>query len=58
MKTINFLYTISVVILAVAIYLVVVYPGNNQLHLIAGALTLVGFVLNIVTYVIKIKDLA
>jgi len=58
MKTINFLYAISLVILAAAIYMVVVYPGNGMLQTLAGALTLIGFVFNIVTYVFKRRGLA
>lgn len=58
MKTINFLYAISLVILAAAIYMVDGYPANNRVQAIAGALTLVGFVLNIVTYVFKRRGLA
>ena len=58
MKSINFLYAISLVILAAAIYMVVVYPANSKVQLIAGALTFIGFVLNIATYVFKRKGLA
>ena len=58
MKTINFLYAISLVILAAAIYMVVVYPANNMIQTFAGALTLIGFVLNIVTYVFTRRGLA
>jgi hypothetical protein len=58
MRTINFLYAISLVILAIAIFMVVVYPANNMFQTLAGALTLIGFVLNIVTYVFKRRGLA
>jgi hypothetical protein len=58
MRTINFLYAISLVILAIAIFMVVVYPANNMIQTLAGALTLIGFVLNITTYVFKRRGLA
>ena len=58
MRTINLLYVISLVILAAAIYMVVVYPANNRVQTIAGALTLIGFALNIAAYVFKRRNLA
>ena len=58
MRTINLFYAISLVILAVAIFMVVVYPCNGMLQTLAGALTFIGFAFNIVTYVFKRRDLA
>ena len=58
MRTINLFYAISLVILAAAIFMVVVYPHIDMLQTLAGALTFIGFALNVVTYVFKRKDLA
>ena len=53
MKTNILIYILSLIILIGSITLVVESPDSGRIQLIAGGLTLVGFVLNIVSYVTK-----
>ncbi len=53
MKTNNLIYILSLIILAVTIFLVVVYPNSGRMNLIAGVLTIIGFALNIIGFVMK-----
>lgn len=53
MKTNNLLYVISLIIIAASIILVVKYPDSGRANLIAGALTVVGFALNIAVFTMK-----
>lgn len=53
MKTYNLIYTLSLVILAASILLVVIYPNSGRFHLIAGGLALIGFPLNIAAFIMK-----
>lgn len=53
MKTYNLIYIISLIVLAVSIILVVGYPNSGRIHLIAGALTAIGFALNIAGFTMK-----
>ena len=53
MKTNNFLYIISLIALAIAVLLIIEYPASGRTQLIAGGLTAMGFLLNIVGYTLK-----
>jgi len=44
------LYPISLLLLAIAIYLLIEYPTSQRMSLIAGALTMFGFILNIAAF--------
>ena len=45
------LYILSLIILFTAIFLMIEYADSGRLSLIAGALTAIGFSLNIATYI-------
>ncbi len=53
MKTINLIYILSLIIIAVSVFFVVGYPNSGRIELIAGGLILIGFSLNILGYVLK-----
>jgi hypothetical protein len=53
MKTNNLIYILSLIIIATAIFLIVVYENTGRIQLIAGGLTLGGFLLNIAGFVLK-----
>jgi hypothetical protein len=48
-------YIISLIVLAGVIFMVVEYP-SNQVQMLAGGLTMIGFSLNIVGYLMKKKS--
>lgn len=48
----NAIYILSLILLFVAIYLLIEFPESGRKGLIAGMLTFVGVVLNIVGFVI------
>ncbi len=56
MKTNILIYLLSLIILIVSIFLVVEYPNSGRIQLIAGALTPLAFILNIVSYLTKNKS--
>jgi hypothetical protein len=53
MKTNILIYVLSLIILIVSIVLVVEFPDSNRTLTIAGGITLLGFALNIVSFVTK-----
>ncbi|MHC1703945.1 MAG: hypothetical protein AB9846_08555 [Tenuifilaceae bacterium] len=53
MKTNNLIYILSLIFLAGSVFLVVTYPNSGRIYLIAGGLTLIGFALNILGFVMK-----
>ena len=53
MKTNNLLYILSIIILIASIFLVVEYQDSGRTQFIAGILTMIGFAMNIVGFVIK-----
>ena len=55
MKTNMLIYVLSLIILIASIVLVLEYPDSNRTLTIAGGITLLGFALNIVSYVTKSK---
>ena len=46
----NILYVISLILLAIAIFLIIEFPESNRLSLIAGVITMFGFSLNMVAF--------
>ena len=49
----NTLYIISLILLAIALFLIIAFPESNRLHLIAGLITMFGFSLNMAAFLIK-----
>ena len=52
----NFIYTASLILLAISIYLLIEYPNSGRAGLIAGGLCFFGFTLNIVGFLINPKQ--
>ncbi len=55
MKASILFYIISLIVLAGVIYMVVEYP-SSQVNMLAGGLTMIGFLLNIAGYMMKKKS--
>ena len=49
----NTLYIISLILLAISIFLIIEFPESNRLNLIAGVITMFGFSLNVVAFLSK-----
>ena len=52
----NVLYIISLLFLFISIFLIVQYPDSGRMYLIAGGCAPVGFVMNIISFSIKKKQ--
>lgn len=46
----KFIYPVSLLTIATAMYLIVTYPDSGRMNMIAGGLFALGFILNIVGY--------
>jgi hypothetical protein len=55
MKFNNLLYILSLIIIAVSIFLIIHYPNSGRMYFIAGGLAPIGFALNIASFIIKKK---
>ena len=51
----NLIYSISLVVISISIYLLIEYPNSGRAGLIAGGLIFIGFVLNIVGFSLNAK---
>lgn len=56
MKTRDFIYATGLILIAVSIGLIVLYPDSGRTQLIAGGLTFIGFSLNIDGFIMKIES--
>ena len=52
----NTLYIISLILLAIAIFLIIEFPESNGLNLIAGVITMFGFSLNVAAFLYKKQE--
>ncbi len=46
----NLTYVASLILIGVSIFLLIEYPNSGRMSLIAGALTTIGFISNILSY--------
>lgn len=53
----NALYIISLLLLLISIFLIVQYPDSGRMYVIAGACAPIGFVINILSFSLKKKQL-
>ena len=51
----NGIYISSLILIGISIFLLVEYPNSGKMSLIAGAITFIGFALNIAGYVLNKK---
>ena len=51
----NLMYISSLTMIVIAIFLLIEYSNSGRMSLIAGAMTIAGFTLNIIAYSLK-KD--
>ena len=51
----NLIYISSLTMIVIAIFLLIEYSNSGRMSLIAGAMTIAGFTLNIIAYSLK-KD--
>lgn len=58
MNTKKLIYVLSLVLIAVSIFLVIEYSNSNRMNLIAGATAMVGFSLNILGFLLPSKNLS
>ena len=49
----NILYVISLILLAIAIFLIIEFPESNRLSLIAGVITMFGFSFNVAAFLFR-----
>ena len=49
------IYILSLAVLAISILLILNYPDSNRMNLIAGGLSCIGLVLNIISFVMQKK---
>ena len=49
----NILYITSLILLAIAIFLIIEFPESNRLSLIAGVLIMFGFSFNLIAFLYK-----
>lgn len=52
----NLTYVASLILIGVSIFLLIEYPNSGRMSLIAGALTTIGFISNILSYLLKAKE--
>lgn len=51
----NLIYISSLIIIGISIFLLIEYPNSGRMSLIAGAMTFIGFALNIEGYELNKK---
>lgn len=51
----NIIYISSLILIGISIFLLVEYPNSGRMSLIAGAMTSLGFALNIAGYALNKK---
>ena len=51
----NFIYISSLILIGISIFLLVEYPNSGRMSLITGAMTFIGFALNIAVYTLNKK---
>ncbi|WP_339920099.1 hypothetical protein [uncultured Flavobacterium sp.] len=49
----NIIYLLSLIVLATAIFLIIEYPESGRIQVIAGAVLIIGFTLNIFGFLFK-----
>lgn len=49
----NIIYLLSLIVLATAIFLIIEYPESGRIQVIAGAILIIGFILNIFGFLFK-----
>ena len=52
----NFIYVSSLILIGAAIFALIEYPNSGRMGLIAGALTFIGFALNIAGFALHKKS--
>lgn len=51
----NLIYILSLIIIAVSIFLIIEYSNSNRISLVAGITTMIGFCLNIAGFLMPNK---
>lgn len=54
----NLAYVTSLILIGISIFIIIEYPNSGRMSLIAGAMTTIGFVSNIVSYLLNSKEAA
>jgi hypothetical protein len=51
----NIIYLLSLIVLATAIFLIIEYPESGRIQVIAGAVLIIGFTLNVFGFLFKVS---
>ena len=54
----NLTYVASLILIGISIFLLIEYPNSGRMSLIAGAMAVIGFASNIVSYLLNYKEVA